>query len=188
MPISTCQSYEKHHGREEYKHTSFYVAPPDMPNGWKGIQRVVKLRRWGIRNHKPYDHTRYYILSKPFPMPKSLQHAQVVAKGIRDHWGIENNLHWVKNVVMGEDDMPIHDPHDASVVAVFNTVALNILRIAGYSPVLLWLPCPERPGAGTCLSTIEIAPSVAPRQVPRRRTPKYLPFGGQFLHSAAQSA
>ena len=128
MPISTSQSYEKHHGREEYRHISLYVAPPDMPKGWNGIQRVVKLRRWGMRNHKPYDHTHYYILSKPF------SHAQVVAKGIRNHWGIENNLHWVKDVVMGEDNMPIHNPHDASVVAVFNTVALNILRIAGYKP------------------------------------------------------
>lgn len=128
MPMSTCETYEKHHGREEFRHIALFEAPPDMPKGWNGIQRVIKVRRWGIRNHKPFDHTHYYILSKP------IFHAQVVARGIRNHWRIENNLHWVKDVIMGEDNRPISNPHDATVVAVFNTIALNLLRIAGYKP------------------------------------------------------
>jgi predicted transposase YbfD/YdcC len=88
----------------------------------------VKVRRWGTRDNKPYSHTHYYILSKAF------FHAQAVAQGIRNHWRIENNLHWVKDVIIGEDNMAVKDAHDASVVAVFNTIVLNILRIAGYKP------------------------------------------------------
>jgi predicted transposase YbfD/YdcC len=28
------------------------------------------------------------------------------AQGIREHWGIENRLHWVKDVIFGEDAAP----------------------------------------------------------------------------------
>lgn len=128
MPISTCETYEKGHGREEFRHISLYYAPDDLPKGWNGIKRVVKVRRWGTRDKKPYSHTHYYILSKSF------FHAKVVAKGIRNHWGIENNLHWVKDVILGEDDMAISNQHDATVVGLFNTIAMNLLRIRGLKP------------------------------------------------------
>jgi flagellar basal body-associated protein FliL len=43
-----------------------------------------------------YEEIVYYISSK-------LETATEVAKKIRNHWGIENKLHWVKDVVMEED-------------------------------------------------------------------------------------
>ena len=58
-----------------------------------------------------------------------------MAKGIRGHWGIENRLHWTKDVLIGEDDMTITNTNAATVVAFLNTTALNLLQLAGYKPI-----------------------------------------------------
>lgn len=52
----------------------------------------------------------------------------------RQHWFIENKLHWVKDVILHEDNMTISLPQMATIVGYFNTVVLNILRLAGYKP------------------------------------------------------
>lgn len=86
------------------------------------------MRRWGTRHGKYYEEVSFYVLSKP------IDSAQTVAKGIRGHWGIENNLHWVKDVILGEDDMTITNQKQATIVAHLNTTALNLLRLAGLKP------------------------------------------------------
>ena len=101
----------------------------ELPKGWQGIQRIVRVKRWGERKGKPFEQTSYYILSK------SIDLAHIVAKGIRGHWGIENRLHWTKDVLMGEDEMSIKNTNAATIVAFLNTTALNLLQLAGYKPV-----------------------------------------------------
>lgn len=54
--------------------------------------------------------------------------AQKIAQAIREHWHIENKLHWVLDVVYKEDDSRMRmnfAPHNASVI---KKIALNILR------------------------------------------------------------
>jgi predicted transposase YbfD/YdcC len=54
--------------------------------------------------------------------------AQVFAEGIRGHWGIENRLHWVKDVILKEDNNRIKHQNGAVNMAIFNNVAINFLR------------------------------------------------------------
>jgi predicted transposase YbfD/YdcC len=54
--------------------------------------------------------------------------AKEFAKGIRQHWGIENRIHWVKDVNFKEDDNKIKDDNGAVNMAVFTTISLNYLR------------------------------------------------------------
>lgn len=126
--MSTYESYEKARGRIDNRKVSLYENRADHCPTWKGIQRLVKVRRWGIRKGKEYDYTSYYILSRP------INHACLVAKYIRSHWGIENNLHWIKDVLLKEDLMPIQRQKSATNVAILNTTALNLLRLAGHKP------------------------------------------------------
>ncbi len=35
-----------------------------MPKGWNGIERLIKVRRWGLRSGKKFEQTAYYITSK----------------------------------------------------------------------------------------------------------------------------
>ena len=129
QPISTCEYYEEKHGHQIHRRVELYLNEAPLPQGWNGIQRLVKVRRWGTRNCKPFDERSYYVLSKP------LNSASMVAKAIQGHWGIENRLHWTKDVIMGEDDMTPRDKNTVSVVVCLNNTALNILRLAGYKPV-----------------------------------------------------
>jgi Transposase DDE domain len=130
-PLSTYESHEKGHGRMESRCVQIYAHNKEakIPRCWRGIRRLIKVRRWGLRNGEAFENTSFYILSKP------INSAQVVAKAIRGHWGIENGLHWVKDVHLGEDQMSITHPRMATIVAFFNTIALNLIRSKGYKPV-----------------------------------------------------
>jgi predicted transposase YbfD/YdcC len=47
---------------------------------------------------------------------------------IRSHWAIENKLHWVLDVVMGEDQMRNRKDHGPENLALLKRIALNIAR------------------------------------------------------------
>jgi predicted transposase YbfD/YdcC len=128
-PISTCEYYEQEHGRQVYRRIELYVNDASLPKGWNGITRFVKVRRWGIRKGKPFEERTFYILSKP------INSAFVVAQAIQAHWTIENNLHWCKDVNLGEDDMSVSNTNAISLLVYLNNIACNTLKQAGYKPV-----------------------------------------------------
>ncbi len=53
----------------------------------------------------------------------------------RGHWGIENKLHWVKDVVLGEDRSTIHLGAGPHLVGAIRNTVLNVLRIAGHTKI-----------------------------------------------------
>lgn len=92
---------------------------------WVGIQRLIQVERIGIRQGKPYQQTNYYISSLATSALK-------FAQGIRGHWGIENRLHWVKDVIFGEDAAPFRNYNAATNWSLIRTLAINIARMCGY--------------------------------------------------------
>lgn len=50
------------------------------------------------------------------------------ARAVRGHWAIENSLHWVLDVTMGEDDCPIYRGDAAEILACIRHMGLNMLR------------------------------------------------------------
>lgn len=54
------------------------------------------------------------------------------AVGIRGHWGIENRLHYVKDVVFFEDSSPITNINAATNLSILTTIVINLLRYNGY--------------------------------------------------------
>ncbi|MBD2243566.1 transposase [Nostoc sp. FACHB-888] len=70
--------------------------------------------------------------------------AKEFALGIRGHWGIENCLHWVKDVVFKEDNSTIrmaNAPANLSILRAIPSVsfanALNILRRNGHTSITI---------------------------------------------------
>ena len=127
-PISSCEYYEDKHGYQVYRQVELYSNKADLPKGWNGIQRLVKVRRYGWRNQKQFHEVSFYVLSKP------LNSAALVAKIIQGHWAIENQLHWLKDVNLGEDNMTLKKPKAAILLAYLNNTAVNILQQAGRRP------------------------------------------------------
>ena len=47
---------------------------------------------------------------------------------IRSHWGVENRLHWVLNVVMNEDQTRSRNDNSAYNFAILHHMALNLMQ------------------------------------------------------------
>jgi predicted transposase YbfD/YdcC len=64
---------------------------------------------------------RYFLTSLPCDAVR-------FAQAVRQHWGVENALHWVLDVSFREDDCRIRQGHGAQNLAVLRQMALNLLR------------------------------------------------------------
>ena len=92
---------------------------------WTGLASIIEVTRCGLRQGQPFHEVHYYI--------SSLQAtAQTFAQGIRGHWGIENLLHWVKDVIFGEDKAPFAAFNAATNWSIIRNIAINIARQNGY--------------------------------------------------------
>ena len=54
-----------------------------------------------------------------------------LADAIRAHWGIENRLHWIRDVTFAEDLSQIRTGHDPAVMATLRNLAISLHRRAG---------------------------------------------------------
>ena len=99
--ISHFEDTEKTRNRLTHRTVEVFSPPSNLDSRWVGVHSIVKIFRSGIRGGRDYesDLATYYISSLP---PTS----SLIAQGIRQHWGIENRLHWVKDVVTQEDTSP----------------------------------------------------------------------------------
>jgi predicted transposase YbfD/YdcC len=59
--------------------------------------------------------------------------ARHFSQRIRDHWQVENRLHWVKDVVFKEDSAPLCSGHAPENMAILRTMAINLLRLNGFT-------------------------------------------------------
>ncbi|GAB3383239.1 hypothetical protein GCM10027514_23460 [Azotobacter armeniacus] len=55
--------------------------------------------------------------------------AEQLASAIRQHWGIENRVHWCLDVVFADDRMRARTAHAAHNLATLKRLALNLLRL-----------------------------------------------------------
>lgn len=95
-PYARFVDVEKNRGRITCRIVQVFTDLKGIDLDWVGVRCLVQVERIGSREGKPYYQTNYYISSL-------LTSALDLAKGIRSHWGIENRLHWVKDVIFGED-------------------------------------------------------------------------------------
>jgi len=88
--------------------------------GVKALGRITSRRR---SHDKPAESplVRYFLLSKHAAAKRLLAI-------VRSHWGIENRLHWVLDVIMNEDRNRARRDHTSENLATLRRLALNILR------------------------------------------------------------
>lgn len=124
--IKACDFYEtteKEHGRIEtrkYWSTS-KIKWLDPKQIWKGLQSIVMVEAHVIKKEHTRVERRFYISSlKSDP--------KLLAKSIREHWKIENSLHWVLDVAFREDDSRIRRKAAPQNFALLRRIALMLLK------------------------------------------------------------
>jgi predicted transposase YbfD/YdcC len=99
------------------------LAPLPELAKWPGLQAVIAVEtiRTAHQQAPVISDYRFYISS----LGRS---AKTFASMIRQHWDIENKLHWSLDVTFNEDRSRIRKDHAAENMASLRRVALNLLR------------------------------------------------------------
>jgi predicted transposase YbfD/YdcC len=111
------------HGRDERRQavvvrTSALTKKHDFP-GIAAVGRVELQRRIAGRDEPPI--VRYFLLSKAFSPARLI-------KITRTHWSIENQLHWVLDVIFDEDRARNRKDNGPENLAILRKLALNMIR------------------------------------------------------------
>ncbi len=113
------------HGRVEQRRCSVIadLSLVEKAAEWASLQGLVRIesQRYHKATGKTEREIRYYITSlKP--------DAVRLNRAIRQHWGIENKLHWALDVSFGEDLDRKRAGHAAQNFSLLNRIALNLLK------------------------------------------------------------
>lgn len=114
---------EVNRGRIETRIIRTYPVTPWISNNWQGAKTVVHVER--RRVSKKQEHTDSYYLSS------LMIEAKEFAEGVRHHWGIENRLHYVKDVTFKEDESKIRLGQAPAIFSLIRNLSLNIARLQG---------------------------------------------------------
>jgi predicted transposase YbfD/YdcC len=124
LPVTTHTTVEKEHGRLETRTSvvSEEIAWLQQQHHWPGLAALGKITRTREINSQISTETAYYLLSRPLS-------AERLGQVVRQHWGIENSLHWVLDVVMNEDQARRRKDHGPENLALLRRLALNVARL-----------------------------------------------------------
>jgi predicted transposase YbfD/YdcC len=101
VPVAYTEETDAGHGRTEVRRcwlVEDLSTLPD-PHAWRGLRRIVQVQAERHQGDQVSCANRYYITSLA-------DDSKQVARAVRAHWGIENQLHWVLDVTFREDDSP----------------------------------------------------------------------------------
>ena len=119
----TAQTTEKGHGRIEVRQIIVTTAMNEYLGArWNGVAQVFRLERKIKRNGEWNVEVVYGLTS----LTKRMAGARKLLKFVRDHWKIENCLHWRRDVTLGEDACGVRQHSVAMVLATLRNVVLKL--------------------------------------------------------------
>ena len=121
--LSHFETIEKSHGRiSRWRVTvSNEVSWFESKNQWACLRSFVMVERKIIRGDKQSFEKQYYISSLDAS-------AEKFHRLIRNHWSVENQLHWVLDVAFHEDRVLIAKDHSPQNLSLLRKIALALLK------------------------------------------------------------
>ncbi len=132
LPEQQAHSVNKGHGRIEVRHlrTSCELGEFLAPK-WPQVAQVFQIERRITRRGRTSTEMAYGLTS----LPLEVTPAPHLLRLIREHWHIENRLHWRRDVTLGEDACRVRTGQTPKVLAALNNVVLALMDCLGVDNV-----------------------------------------------------
>ena len=123
--ISRAETVDGDHGRIETRTTTVIqdVEWLRQRHKWPGLNRVVIVESARQIDGAITSETRVYITSLRLP-------AYLMGPIVRDHWTVENKLHWVMDMIFRDDECRVRTDHAPANFTTPKHMALNLIRRA----------------------------------------------------------
>ncbi|HEY5409995.1 MAG TPA: ISAs1 family transposase [Caulobacteraceae bacterium] len=123
--VSRDKTVDGDHGRIETRAVTVIhdVAWLRARHRWPGLKAVVMVESTRETGDKIERETRFYITS-------SALRANQIAPVVRDHWTVENSLHWVMDMVFRDDECRLRTDHAPANFTTIKHIALNLISRA----------------------------------------------------------
>jgi predicted transposase YbfD/YdcC len=121
--VSQDTTVDADHGRIETRKTTVFhdVAWLQERHAWPALKSVVMVESSRQLSDRTEKERRFYLTSLTLP-------AAQLGPIVRQHWAIENGLHWVMDMVFRDDECRIRTNHAPANFVTLKHMALNLLR------------------------------------------------------------
>ena len=119
----SCETLEEGHGRVEFRRYDVIgdASWLDPQKKWGGLCAIGRVRTERGVGEMVSEESRYYLLSRRLS-------ARELESVTRNHWRVENSLHWLLDVAFREDESQIRAGFSAENFAVIRHIALALLK------------------------------------------------------------
>ena len=123
-PHTVAETVEKDHGRLETRRCYAFDQLDCLHRAeqWPGLKSFAVIESERLANGKLSTERRFYISSLP-------AEAARLAYAARQHWKVENCLHWCMDVAFADDQMRARTGHAAHNLSVLKQLTLNLIRL-----------------------------------------------------------
>lgn len=121
--VDRTETVDGDHGRIETRKITVYqdVEWLQERHAWPGLKSVIKVESRREIGAKVENETRFYLAS-------AILTALVAATFVRAHWGIENSLHWVLDMVMRDDESRVRTGNAGANLGIVKHIAYNLIK------------------------------------------------------------
>jgi predicted transposase YbfD/YdcC len=126
----TARQVAKGHGRREARRITVSAELKGYSD-WPGLEQVFRLERERIASQSgKHERERVYGLTSLPPAAASPTRLLALT---RAYWGVENGLHYRRDVTFCEDATRLTQGHAGHVMAALNNLVIGLLRLAGFT-------------------------------------------------------
>ncbi len=121
--INYCQKETKNHGRHELRRywVTDQISEFNHTAPWKKLSLIGMVESQRTVKGETSVERRFFISSLE-------NNVELFAKAVRQHWGIENSVHWILDIAFREDESRIRTGHAPENMAILRHIALNLLK------------------------------------------------------------
>ena len=130
LAYTTAQTTDKGHGRLEKRTLTLRVDEQAFLD-WPGVRQVFKLERYGQQLKTGQESTDVIFGITSCRPDKAT--AEQLLQWTRQYWGIENGLHYRRDVTLREDATQISEPPLAKAISAINNFVIGLTQKLGYS-------------------------------------------------------